>query len=136
MNETSRHAGVVISLLSLSSLSSLTIWHFFGASAATAASLYSQSAFLDSHPASDVAHIDIAPPDAFMPSFSASSAALQSDVLLAQAITTANDGTGTQIIIDGDRFDIDGGTQAGENLFHSFQEFGLSAEQIANFLSS
>jgi filamentous hemagglutinin family protein len=33
------------------------------------------------------------------------------------------------------QFDIDGGTRAGDNLFHSFRQFGLSQGQIANFLS-
>ncbi|MDX2232400.1 MAG: filamentous hemagglutinin N-terminal domain-containing protein [Leptolyngbyaceae cyanobacterium bins.349] len=33
------------------------------------------------------------------------------------------------------QFDIIGGTRAGSNLFHSFQQFGLSQGQIANFLS-
>ena len=50
-------------------------------------------------------------------------------------ITAAQDGTGTVILPNGQRFDITGGTQAGANLFHSFQQFGLSQGQIANFLS-
>ncbi|MGD2182244.1 CHAT domain-containing protein [Lusitaniella coriacea] len=56
----------------------------------------------------------------------------------AQPITPAVDGTGTTIIINGDRFDINGGTLSGDgaNLFHSFQEFGLSPNQIANFLAT
>ncbi|MBL1177968.1 filamentous hemagglutinin N-terminal domain-containing protein [Pantanalinema sp. GBBB05] len=33
------------------------------------------------------------------------------------------------------QFDITGGTRSGGNLFHSFQQFGLSTGQIANFLS-
>ncbi|MGI0488642.1 filamentous hemagglutinin N-terminal domain-containing protein [Pantanalinema rosaneae CENA516] len=33
-------------------------------------------------------------------------------------------------------FNIGGGTQAGGNLFHSFQQFGLSQGQIATFLSN
>ncbi|MGB3495612.1 MAG: hypothetical protein WBA57_22980, partial [Elainellaceae cyanobacterium] len=130
MNEVSRHAGAVISLLSFGSLSSLVIWNFFATNAATAASLYSQSILPEAYVDTVAGHHDIAPSDTVFQNVSGS------DMLVAQSITTANDGTGTQIIIDGDRFDIDGGTQAGENLFHSFQEFGLSAEQIANFLSS
>ncbi|EGJ34924.1 hemagglutination activity domain protein [Moorena producens 3L] len=45
--------------------------------------------------------------------------------------------TDTEVIQDGNRFDIDGGTQSGDgsNLFHSFQEFGLDQDQIVNFLS-
>jgi filamentous hemagglutinin family protein len=53
----------------------------------------------------------------------------------AQSITTAQDGTNTVVLPNGQRFDITGGTQAGANLFHSFQQFGLSQGQIANFLS-
>lgn len=50
----------------------------------------------------------------------------------------ANDGVGTSVIIDGNRFDITGGQLSGDqsNLFHSFQQFGLTREQIANFLSN
>ncbi|NEO85781.1 MAG: CHAT domain-containing protein [Spirulina sp. SIO3F2] len=54
---------------------------------------------------------------------------------LAQSITAAPDGTGTAITIDGSTYQIQGGTQAGANLFHSFQDFGLSTGAIANFLS-
>ena len=56
----------------------------------------------------------------------------------AQTIVPADDGTGTIITRDGKRITIDGGSlsQNGENLFHSFQEFGLSPEQIANFLAN
>ncbi|MGB0562070.1 MAG: filamentous hemagglutinin N-terminal domain-containing protein, partial [Spirulinaceae cyanobacterium] len=55
----------------------------------------------------------------------------------AQTITPAADGTGTQVTVEGDRIDIHGGTLSGNgaNLFHSFQEFGLTEAQIANFLS-
>jgi filamentous hemagglutinin family protein len=53
----------------------------------------------------------------------------------AQSITAAQDGTNTVVLPNGQRFDITGGTQAGANLFHSFQQFGLSQGQIANFLS-
>ncbi|MGK7929413.1 MAG: filamentous hemagglutinin N-terminal domain-containing protein, partial [Spirulina sp.] len=54
------------------------------------------------------------------------------------AMTPAADGTNTQITQIGDRFDISGGTLSGDgtNLFHSFGEFGLSANEIANFLSN
>ncbi|HIK51809.1 MAG TPA: CHAT domain-containing protein [Oscillatoriales cyanobacterium M59_W2019_021] len=53
-------------------------------------------------------------------------------------IIPANDGTNTIITPEGNRFDIEGGQRSGDgrNLFHSFQEFGLSEGQIANFLSS
>ena len=56
----------------------------------------------------------------------------------AQQIVPNNDGTMTIVTQEGNRFDIDGGTLSkdGKNLFHSFQEFGLDANQIANFLSN
>ncbi|MBW4695573.1 MAG: CHAT domain-containing protein [Lyngbya sp. HA4199-MV5] len=59
-------------------------------------------------------------------------------ILLAQAIVPAADGTGTRVKLDGNRFDIDGGTLSGDraNLFHSFQRLGLNADQIANFMSN
>src|SRR3712207_8665408 len=43
--------------------------------------------------------------------------------------------TNTNVIPNGNQFDITGGTQAGANLFHSFERFGLNSGQIANFLS-
>ena len=57
--------------------------------------------------------------------------------LAAQPITSANDGTGTVIQQQGNQFQIQGGTldRNGQNLFHSFQKFGLNQQQIANFLS-
>ncbi|HEY9603761.1 MAG TPA: filamentous hemagglutinin N-terminal domain-containing protein, partial [Allocoleopsis sp.] len=55
--------------------------------------------------------------------------------LQAQTIQPAQDGTGTQVTQQGNRFDINGGTQSGVNLFHSFQQFGLDSNQIANFLA-
>jgi filamentous hemagglutinin family protein len=53
-----------------------------------------------------------------------------------QPIQAATDGTGTRVTPNGNRFDIEGGTQSGSNLFHSFQQFGLSQGQTANFLSN
>ncbi|APB32318.1 filamentous hemagglutinin family outer membrane protein [Gloeomargarita lithophora Alchichica-D10] len=38
--------------------------------------------------------------------------------------------------MNGQQFDITGGTRAGANLFHSFAKFGLSQAQIAHFLSN
>jgi len=57
---------------------------------------------------------------------------------LAQAIAPANDGTGTRVTRQGDRHDIRGGqlSRDGANLFHSFERFGLSQGEIANFLSN
>lgn len=54
-----------------------------------------------------------------------------------QSIVPATDGTGTLVTPDGNRIDISGGHLSGDgaNLFHSFTEFGLDSDQIANFLS-
>ncbi|NES97306.1 MAG: filamentous hemagglutinin N-terminal domain-containing protein, partial [Desertifilum sp. SIO1I2] len=56
----------------------------------------------------------------------------------AQPITPAQDGTNTVIVPNGTQFNIQGGKLSGNgaNLFHSFEQFGLSEGQIANFLSS
>jgi filamentous hemagglutinin family protein len=57
----------------------------------------------------------------------------------AQSIMPAADGTGTTVTSPGsnpNQFNIGGGSQTGANLFHSFQEFGLDSNQIANFLST
>ncbi len=56
---------------------------------------------------------------------------------LAQPITAADDGTGTVVTSNGNRFNISGGSRShdGANLFQSFQQFGLDSGQIANFLS-
>ena len=55
----------------------------------------------------------------------------------AQSITPANDGTGTTVTPSGDQYDITGGMLSGDgdNLFHSFEQFGLNAGEIANFLA-
>ncbi|MEQ9235742.1 CHAT domain-containing protein [Coleofasciculus sp. E2-BRE-01] len=55
----------------------------------------------------------------------------------AQPITPAADGTDTIVTPEGNRWDIHGGTLSGDgaNLFHSFDQFGLSPDQIANFIS-
>ncbi|MFB2970672.1 beta strand repeat-containing protein, partial [Aerosakkonema sp. BLCC-F183] len=54
-----------------------------------------------------------------------------------QAIVPAADGTGTVVTPQENRFDITGGQRSGDgaNLFHSFTEFGLNSDQVANFLS-
>jgi filamentous hemagglutinin family protein len=56
----------------------------------------------------------------------------------AQSISPNADGTGTQVTVNGNQYDISGGTLSsnGQNLFHSFKDFNLSSEQIANFLSN
>ncbi|NEQ45309.1 MAG: DUF4347 domain-containing protein [Leptolyngbya sp. SIOISBB] len=55
----------------------------------------------------------------------------------AQSITTDPNGTQTIVAPNGDRYDISGGNLSGDgaNLFHSFEQFGLSQNEIANFLS-
>ncbi|MEQ8970344.1 MAG: CHAT domain-containing protein [Coleofasciculus sp. C1-SOL-03] len=57
---------------------------------------------------------------------------------MAQSITPAVDGTGTIVTENGTQYDIDGGSVSadGSNLFHSFEQFGLDANQIANFLAN
>ncbi|HEY9648037.1 MAG TPA: filamentous hemagglutinin N-terminal domain-containing protein, partial [Chroococcidiopsis sp.] len=56
---------------------------------------------------------------------------------LAQSIT-ANDDAHTLITRDGDRYIIRGGSLSrdGRNLFHSFERLGLSAGEIAEFIST
>ncbi|MEQ8542352.1 MAG: CHAT domain-containing protein [Coleofasciculus sp. D1-CHI-01] len=63
---------------------------------------------------------------------------LKHEPLQAESITAADDGTTTIINADGNQFNITGGTLSGDgaNLFHSFQQFGLDANQVANFLSN
>ncbi|MEQ9552778.1 MAG: CHAT domain-containing protein [Coleofasciculus sp. G3-WIS-01] len=61
-----------------------------------------------------------------------------STLIMAQSITEAVDGTGTTVHQNGNQFNIDGGTVSGDgaNLFQSFQQFGLSSGEIANFISN
>jgi filamentous hemagglutinin family protein len=58
--------------------------------------------------------------------------------LIAQSITRADDGTGTQVTPNAQQYDITGGTTSsdGHNLFHSLERFGLNTGEIANFISS
>ncbi|HZG41163.1 MAG TPA: glycosyltransferase, partial [Nodosilinea sp.] len=58
-------------------------------------------------------------------------------VQLAQAIQPASDGTGTVVNQTGNQFEITGGQRSLDqtNLFHSFEQFNLTAEQAATFLS-
>ena len=54
-----------------------------------------------------------------------------------QSIIPAADGTATLVTRDGQRYIIDGGSLSGDgtNLFHSFQDFGLSLGESADFLA-
>lgn len=57
----------------------------------------------------------------------------------AAPIIPAADATGTLVnTAGGDRFDITGGSRSsnGQNLFHSFETFGLDASQTANFIAA
>src|SRR4028119_956999 len=47
-----------------------------------------------------------------------------------------NGGTNTNVSEQNGTFNIDGGTTSNNNLFHSFTQFGLSKDQIANFISN
>lgn len=51
------------------------------------------------------------------------------------SITPAQDATGTQVTPSGTQYHITGGTQAGSNLFHSFQQLGLNPGEVANFIA-
>ncbi|OZH53956.1 hypothetical protein AFK68_14095 [Hydrocoleum sp. CS-953] len=53
-----------------------------------------------------------------------------------QPITPANDGTNTTVTPQGNQFNIEGGTQSGANLFHSFDQFNVPTNQTANFLTT
>jgi filamentous hemagglutinin family protein len=56
----------------------------------------------------------------------------------AQSIIPAADNANTITTHNGNQFDISGGKISGDgaNLFHSFTQFGLSKDQIANFISN
>ncbi|WP_190509689.1 filamentous hemagglutinin N-terminal domain-containing protein [Leptolyngbya sp. FACHB-321] len=51
-------------------------------------------------------------------------------------VTSAIDGTQTIVRQTDNTFNITGGTTAGNNLFHSFQQFGLTQGQVASFLAN
>lgn len=54
----------------------------------------------------------------------------------AQTIIPNADGTNTVVTPEGNVYTITGGTTSGDNLFHSFQEFGLSSGQTADFITN
>jgi filamentous hemagglutinin family protein len=58
-------------------------------------------------------------------------------IVKAQSIIPANDGVNSQVHINGNIYNITGGQLSGDgaNLFHSLSKFGLSQNEIANFLS-
>jgi len=66
------------------------------------------------------------------------SLALFQGLAYANPIVASKDGTATIVLQNGKQFTITGGTLSGDghNLFHSFESFGLNAQQIANFLSN
>ncbi len=55
---------------------------------------------------------------------------------MAQSITSATNSTNIQVTNQGNLINIGGGTTAGNNLFHSFGQFGVNAGQVANFQST
>ncbi|MEO0867824.1 MAG: filamentous hemagglutinin N-terminal domain-containing protein [Cyanobacteria bacterium J06642_11] len=61
---------------------------------------------------------------------------IQPGVLMAQSIVPS--GANTIVTPAGSQIDITGGqiSEDGENLFHSFQEFGLGEQQTANFMAT
>ena len=66
-------------------------------------------------------------------------AAISSNQGAQAQVASAADGTGTQVQQNGNQFDITGGSPggaSGANLFHSFEQFGLDANQTANFLAT
>ncbi len=75
-----------------------------------------------------------------LPAIAISAKAVQAQPITPELdLNTNNPTTGTLVApnaTDTNQFDITGGTQAGTNLFHSFEQFGLDAGQIANFISN
>jgi filamentous hemagglutinin family protein len=54
----------------------------------------------------------------------------------AQSITADPDPTGTVVNQYNNQYDITGGTHSGNNLYHSFEQFGLTAGEVANFITN
>ncbi|MEL7223462.1 MAG: filamentous hemagglutinin N-terminal domain-containing protein, partial [Cyanobacteria bacterium J06576_12] len=73
-------------------------------------------------------------PVSFAASITASAIAIPSATA---QITPALDGTGTNINRAGQQFQIEGGSLSddGQNLFHSFEQFGLTSGQVADFFA-
>jgi filamentous hemagglutinin family protein len=61
-----------------------------------------------------------------------------STIVKAQSIIPANDGANSQVLFNGNTYNITGGQFSGDgqNLFHSLSQFGLNQNEIANFLSN
>ncbi|OLP16143.1 hypothetical protein BST81_22325 [Leptolyngbya sp. 'hensonii'] len=57
---------------------------------------------------------------------------------IAQTVIPATDGTNTIVMPNGNQFNITGGQLSADqiNLFHSFLQFNLNSDQIANFLAT
>jgi filamentous hemagglutinin family protein len=70
------------------------------------------------------------------PSLPSPPAATEQVTYIAQTITPASDGIGTEVMVDGNRFTITSGTLRETNVFHSFEQFGLSRDQVADFQAS
>ncbi|MEA5468942.1 CHAT domain-containing protein [Spirulina sp. 06S082] len=62
--------------------------------------------------------------------------AIASQAVSAQSIVADFTTTETIINHEGNTYNIQGGIQAGANLFHSFRELGLNTNEIANFRSN
>jgi filamentous hemagglutinin family protein len=59
----------------------------------------------------------------------------QAQPITAELNAEGNPVTDTNVTTNANQINITGGTQAGANLFHSFEKFGLDSGQIANFVS-
>ncbi len=71
-----------------------------------------------------------------LPAIAISAKAVQAQPITPELDLNTNNPTTSTLVTDTNQFDITGGTQAGTNLFHSFEQFGLDAGQIANFISN
>jgi filamentous hemagglutinin family protein len=63
---------------------------------------------------------------------------LDANAVRADGLVPATDGTGTQVIPNGNTFDITGGTTSSDNqnLFHSFEQFNLLTGESATFITN